>query len=129
MTVDTRPADGHVARRRGDLSPDGNGQADTLSLTWTSNEPIAGVVRIRDGAGTSVRAWTFTRRSRDRDLERPEHRRHGLPTAATRFRVDGLDRAGNQTVVDRAILVDRTIRSVPWAIVVRSTRRASAAGC
>jgi flagellar hook assembly protein FlgD len=29
--------------------------------------------------------------------------------------VDGRDRAGNRTVVDRTILVDRTIRSVLWS--------------
>jgi flagellar hook assembly protein FlgD len=30
------------------------------------------------------------------------------------FRVDGRDAAGNRTVVDRPVLVDRTIKSVRW---------------
>jgi flagellar hook assembly protein FlgD len=87
-----------------------------LPLHWAAGEAVAGAVRLRDAGGTTVRAWTFGLRTswgttwNGRD-------RQGLVVKDGRytFRVDGRDRAGNRTVVDRTILVDRTIRSVLWS--------------
>jgi len=39
---------------------------------------------------------------------------HLGPTPYT-FRVDGRDKGGNRTIVDKRVLVDRTIRSVTWS--------------
>jgi spore germination protein YaaH/flagellar hook assembly protein FlgD len=116
VTLDTRPASVTSSASIGFITPDGDRKADTLPLHWAAGEAVAGVVRLRNAAGTTVRAWTFGLRTswsttwNGRD-------RQGLVVKDGRytFRVDGRDRAGNRTVVDRTILVDRTIRSVLWS--------------
>ncbi len=113
--VDTRASTIVTRASRGFLSPDGDGQSDSLPLAWTSSEAVAGAVRVRDKDGRVQRAWSFTSRlswsgtwdGRGRD---------GLAVKDGRYtyQVEGRDRAGNPTVTNHTILVDRTIRSVRW---------------
>ncbi|HET9757662.1 MAG TPA: glycosyl hydrolase family 18 protein [Candidatus Limnocylindrales bacterium] len=113
--VDNRASTIVTRASRGFLSPDGDGQSDSLPLAWTSTEAVAGTVRVRDKDGRVQRAWSFTSRlswngtwdGRGRD---------GLAVKDGRYtyQVEARDRAGNPTVTNHTILVDRTIRSVLW---------------
>ncbi len=113
--VDNRASTIVTRASRGFLSPDGDGQSNSLPLAWTSSEAVAGAVRVRDKDGRVERAWSFTFRlswggtwdGRGRD---------GLPVKDGRYtyQVEARDRAGNPTVTNHTILVDRTIRSVRW---------------
>ncbi len=118
VTLDTRPATATSSASRGFISPDGDGKADTLALRWAAGEALAGTLRVRDAAGTTARAWSFGLRTGGTTTWNGRDR-HGLVVKDGRYtdRVDGRDRAGNRTVVDRTILVDRTIRSVRWSAV------------
>ena len=115
VVVDTRKATVVTSAGTGFVTPDGDGRTDTIRLSWTSNELVGGKVRVLDAAGTMVRGWTFTPRtslSVAWDGRRPDGTivNDGRYT----FSVDGRDRAGNRTIANRTILVDRTIKSVRW---------------
>jgi spore germination protein YaaH/flagellar hook assembly protein FlgD len=116
VVVDTRPAAVATTAGYGFVTPDGDGRTDTIPLRWTSNETIGGKVRVLDAAGTMVRGWSFSPRTSltiSWDGRRPD----GTIVSDGRytFSVDGRDRAGNRTIANRMILVDRTIRSVRWS--------------
>ena len=68
------------------------------------------------GAGTTVRRWAVRRE--DHAGRRPGPARTpaagSSPTAATRSASTAATAAGNRTVVDRPVLVDRTIQAVRW---------------
>ncbi len=115
VTVDRTAASVTSAASRGYFSPDGDRHYETLPLSWTANEPLTGTVRLRNWAGKTVRAWTFTRKSTWKTSWTGRTAAGVLvPAGRYTFRVDGLDRAGNRTVVERRILVDGTIKSVRW---------------
>ncbi len=116
VTVDRTAASVTSAASRGYFSPDGDGHYETLPLSWTASEPLTGVVRIRNWAGKTVRAWTFTKKaSWKTSWTGRTAARVVVPAGRYTFRVDGRDRAGNRTVVERRILVDGTIKAVHWS--------------
>jgi spore germination protein YaaH/flagellar hook assembly protein FlgD len=115
VTVDRTPAAINSAASRGYFSPDGDGHIDTLPLSWTSNAAVTGVVRIRTAAGRSVRAWSFSgKTSWKKSWTGRTAAGAVVPAGRYTFRVDGRDRGGNRTIVQRTILVDGTIASVRW---------------
>ncbi len=115
VTVDTRAATVAPTTSRAFVTPDGNGLSDNVRLSWTTNEAVAGAVRIRDRDGNVLRRWAFAARSswaatwdgRGSDGQVVKDGRYT-------YQVDGRDRAGNRTVVNNTVLVDRTIRSIRW---------------
>ncbi len=116
VTVDRRPSVVRVAAVPASLSPNGDGQTDSAILVMRTDEAITGTARIIDRTGATVRRWSFNAATvgdwtwNGRDAA-------GATVADGRylFRVRGLDRAGNQTVRDLTVLVDRTIKSLTWA--------------
>jgi len=115
VVLDTKGAAVTMPTSRGYLSPDADGHADTLPLSWSANEPLAGKVGIRNTAGRTVRSWTFAARSAwSTTWTGRDAGGRTVPDGRYTYRVDGRDHAGNRTVVDRAILVDRTIAALRW---------------
>ena len=117
VTVDTRPATVTTAGGVGFLTPDGDCKADTLTLRWAADQSLTGSTRIRDAAGKTVRSWGFT--SWTSGANTWDGKTGGgtvVPDGRYTYRVDGRDKGGNRTVVDRRVLVDRTIRSVRWSL-------------
>ena len=116
VTVDTRPATVTSASGVGFLTPDGDGKADTLRLRWAADQSLTGAIRIRNKAGSTVRSWSFTgKASGSVTWDGRSASGTVVPDGRYTYRVDGRDKGGNRTVVDRRILVDRTIRSVRWS--------------
>ena len=116
VPVDTRPATVTTAGGIGFLTPDGDGKADRRKLRWAADHSLTGTARIRDAAGKTVRSWSFTARTSGANTW--DGRSAGGTVVADgryTYRVDGRDKGGNRTVVDRRVLVDRTIRSVRWS--------------
>ena len=116
VTVDTKPASVSTTAGSGFVTPDGDGKSDTVTLHWSSNQALTGNVRIKDRTGATVRSWSFSgAASGTRTWDGRDARGAILPDAPYTFRVDGRDKGGNRTIVDRRVLVDRTIRSVTWS--------------
>jgi flagellar hook assembly protein FlgD len=115
VTVDRTAAAVTSAASRGYFSPDGDGHLDTLPLSWKASEALSGVVRLRNSAGTSVRSWSFSKRTSWK-TSWTGRTRAGVfvPAGRYTFQVRGRDRAGNLTFVERTILVDGTIAAVRW---------------
>jgi spore germination protein YaaH/flagellar hook assembly protein FlgD len=115
VRVDTRPAAVTSAAGVGYFSPDGDRQGDTIALSWSSTEAVTGTARIRNAAGASVRSWALKAKTRWSSTWTGKDKRGRIvPDGRYIFRIDGRDAAGNRTVVDRPVLVDRTIKAVRW---------------
>jgi spore germination protein YaaH/flagellar hook assembly protein FlgD len=116
VTVDTRPAAIITTAGSGFVTPDGDRKADTLALHWSADQALTGSVRIKDRAGATVRSWSVSgSASGSATWDGRDAKGAVLPDAPYTFRVDGRDKGGNRTIVDRPVLVDRTIRSVTWS--------------
>ena len=118
VTVDRRRGGGHAsARRRASSRPTATATPTRTTLSMdgrrgrSPGRPASSTRTARpSGAGRSPR------RPPGVDLERPRTRPARIVADGRyTFRVNGLDRAGNQTVRDLTVRVDRTIRSVTWA--------------
>jgi flagellar hook assembly protein FlgD len=115
VAVDKRAATVVPKASRAFITPDGNRLSDSLRLSWSTNEAVAGAVRIRDRDGKVLRRWAFGARSswaatwdgRGADGRVVKDGRYT-------YQVDGRDPAGNRTVSNSTVLVDRTIRSIRW---------------
>jgi len=116
VTVDTKRPTVTTTAEEGDFSPDGNGFDDYMTLTWASSQDIHGTVRMLDAAGTSRRLWKFgDRRSWKTDWDGRDDGGAKLPNGTYTYRVNGRDRAGNLRIVDRAVLIDDTIKLHRWS--------------
>ncbi len=116
VIVDTKAASIAPTMGAGFLTPDGDGRHDTIALAWTSSEAVSGRVRLRDRAGRTVRAWTIgPRASWDAAWNGRATGGTIVPDGRYTFRVSGHDHAGNRTVVERRVIVDRTIADVRWS--------------
>ena len=116
VTIDRRPAAASIDAGIGYLTPDGDRRRDSLLVAWRTNEPSTGVARLADASGHTVKSWSFSNRLLWRTTWTGTNSR-GVTVSDGRYlmRLDTRDRAGNRTVVDRTILVDRTIRGVTWS--------------
>ncbi len=116
VTVDRRAAVVTLSSSRAFLSPDGDGRADKVALSLRADEPVTGKARVLAGDGSTVTRWTVAATT-GRSVTWNGYDRAGRRVADGRytFRVKGLDRAGNRTVRDLRVNVDRTIKSVTWA--------------
>ena len=116
VTVDRRAAKVGLAAHPSFVTPDGNGHDDTMGLVIRADEAITGSALILDKTGATVRRWALTTATA-KDWIWNGHDAAGHVVADGRYtlRVKGLDRAGNRTVRDLGITVDRTIKSLAWA--------------
>jgi len=98
------------------ISPNGDRRSDVTTLGMASSEPVGGRARVLDANGVAVRTWKFGATTTgswtwDGTDAAGKTVRDGTYT----FRLDGVDPAGNGTVQQMPVLVDRTIGSLTWA--------------
>ncbi|MEJ7748287.1 MAG: glycosyl hydrolase family 18 protein [Candidatus Limnocylindrales bacterium] len=116
VVVDTRSPRVSPTISRGYLSPDGNDHTDRLRIGWTSSQATRGRVGIINAAGTTVRTWSFgPSRAWWRTWDGRSDGGTTLPDGRYTYRVKARDLAGNQTIVERTIALDRTIRRHSWS--------------
>ncbi len=116
VTVDRRPAVVTVRSAPGFISPNGDGHSDRMTLSMAADSWITGSARVFDSRGTTVRRWTITKAT-SASWAWDGRNSAGATVADGRytFRVAGRDQAGNLTVQDLVVQVDRTIRAVTWS--------------
>jgi len=97
------------------ISPNGDRRFDATSLGIIASELVTGRARVLDRNGVAVRTWKFE------SLTAGEWTWDGKDTAGKivadgiySFRLDGIDLAGNGTVQQVPVLVDRTIGNITW---------------
>jgi spore germination protein YaaH/flagellar hook assembly protein FlgD len=113
VTVDATPAVVTSTATPLVITPDGDGIADRTMVKMRSDSAIAGRARLVDRKGVTVRAWTMpTTTSGTWTWDGRDGAGRTVDDGPFSFRVDGLDRAGNRTIRDVIVRVDRTIRSL-----------------
>lgn len=98
------------------ISPNGDRRFDSTTLGMVSSEGVSGRARVLDKDGLAVRTWKFSA------LADGSWAWDGTDATGTlvkdgvfSFRLDGIDAAGNGTVQQMPVLVDRTIANITWA--------------
>ncbi|TMD32930.1 MAG: hypothetical protein E6I94_00600, partial [Chloroflexi bacterium] len=96
------------------ISPNGDGWADSTVQRWSSNERVTGWASVRHGT-TLVRRWAISGTAGA--VRWTGTNASGRPVGDGHYamRVDVRDAAGNRTVVDRGVTVDRTAGFLRWA--------------
>ncbi len=116
VTIDTHAASVRMSSSHLSISPDGDGHTDRMALAMSASEAVTGKARILDQAGKVVRGWAIKKSATGRWVWNGDDARgRRVPDGRYTFRINGLDAAGNRTVKDLAVRVDRTIRSVRWS--------------
>ena len=97
------------------FSPNGDGASDTTTDLWSSDKVVSGAVTVRRG-GTVIRRWGFSAGSGG-TVHWDGRTASGAIAADGNYtiRVDGMDATGNRVVVDRSVIVDRTIGFLRWS--------------
>jgi spore germination protein YaaH/flagellar hook assembly protein FlgD len=116
VTLDTVAPSVATTRTPSVITPNGDRRSDVTSLGWRAGERITGTGRILDKTGLTVRAWTLAPGSSGATIW-DGHDAHGKLAGDGHYtyRVGGFDAAGNATIVDQPLNVDRTIASVGWS--------------
>ncbi len=113
VTLDTRAPVVTATASPAAFSPDGDGVADTIAFAWSADEAASGTARLLQGS-TVYRTWpagsagTIAWNGRDA-------RARLLADGRYVFRVDVADTAGNHTIRDVPVVVDRTAGRLTWA--------------
>jgi spore germination protein YaaH/flagellar hook assembly protein FlgD len=115
VRVDTTPAAIAGTVTPASFSPNGDGQAETTRIAWTSSERISGMARLLRGS-TVLRSWTLVAgtagaigwNGTDRSGARV-----GDGTYA--IQVIGHDAAGNRSSRSIPVVVDRTLAGLHWS--------------
>ena len=98
------------------ISPNGDRRSDVTTLGMTSSEPVGGRARVMGADGAAVRTWKFAAATDGSwSWDGTDAAGKTVRDGTYVFRLDGVDAAGNGTVQQLPVLVDRTIASITWA--------------
>ena len=97
------------------ITPNGDGRGDTMVLAWSSAESALSSGRIYNGANSIVRSWSKTGTSGSFTWNGKNNAGTWLPSGRYRYRIYTDDKAGNRTIVDRTVAIDKTIVSLTWS--------------
>ena len=98
------------------FSPNGDRRFDATKLDMGSSELVTGRARVLDRSGVAVRTWKFSNvTAGDWTWDGTNVAGEIVADGIYRFRLDGVDAAGNGTVLETPVLVDRTIGNITWA--------------
>jgi spore germination protein YaaH/flagellar hook assembly protein FlgD len=97
------------------ITPNGDGRGDTMLLGWRSSEygPASG--RITTPRGATARTWSKTGTAGSFTWDGRDRSGTWLPSGRYRYRMFIDDKAGNRTIVDRTVVIDKTIVWLVWS--------------
>ncbi len=113
VTLDTTRVTVNATVTPGLFSPNGDGVYETASLAWSARESVSGKASIRKG--TSVVATWTAGSTGGITWNGTDAAGAPVPNGAYTFRVDVVDAAGNRTVRDVPVVVDRTASAPTWS--------------
>jgi len=113
VTLDTRRPAVASSATPSSFSPNGDGTADSTRLQWTADEAAAGNARVLRGT-TTYRRWPAGLAGL---IGWNGRTASGVAVADGRytFRVELVDPAGNRTIRDTPLVIDRTAGSLAWS--------------
>ncbi len=98
------------------ISPNGDRRFDSTALGMVSSEGVSGRARVLDKDGVAVRTWKFSALAAGTwAWDGADSAGEPVADGVYSFRLDGIDAAGNGTVQQMPVLVDRTIANITWA--------------
>lgn len=115
VRVDTTPATVTPTAVPPAFSPNGDGAADRVTLSWTSTEAAGGSAAVWRGT-TLIRRWAVAAAAGGRLVW--DGRTAGgaaVPDGRYTFTVDVRDAAGNRTTASAPVVVDRTAGLLRWS--------------
>ena len=113
VTVDRRAAVLGLSAAPTSISPNGDGRSDRTTLRLRADALVTGSARILDASGAGLRRWTFANAGSGAwTWDGRDSAGRTVADGRYTFRVWGLDRAGNSSLRDLTVRVDRTIRSL-----------------
>jgi flagellar hook assembly protein FlgD len=116
VTLDTQPPALIASTTLLSIRPNIDGRSATTSLGMTASETVSGRARVFDSTGRTVRTWKFSGLAVGAwTWDGTDTTGTFVPDGTYSFRLDGVDAAGNGTVQQTPVLVDRTIGNITWA--------------
>ena len=113
VTIDSARPELAATTTPATISPNGDRRFDVARLAMTANESVDGRARVLDAAGVAVRTWKFADLSAGNGSGTPtDDAGERVDDGVYTFRLDGIDAAGNGTVQQTPVLVDRTIVNI-----------------
>jgi spore germination protein YaaH/flagellar hook assembly protein FlgD len=97
------------------ITPNGDGRSDTMLLAWTLAESATAGGRINAADGSIVRRWSKSGTSGSFTWDGRNAAGTWMKSGRYRYRIFADDKAGNRTVVDRPIAIDKTIVWLVWS--------------
>jgi spore germination protein YaaH/flagellar hook assembly protein FlgD len=97
------------------ITPNGDGRADTTVLGWSTAESAASLGRIYTASGAVARGWSKTGTAGTFTWNGRNTAGTWLPSGIYRYRIVTYDKAGNLTLVERPVAIDKTIVSLTWS--------------
>ena len=97
------------------ITPNGDGRGDTMVLAWNNAESGQSLGRVYTAAGAVVRAWSKTGTAGTYTWDGRNRSGTWMPSGKYRYRIVSYDKAGNQTLVERPVAIDKTIVSLTWS--------------
>ncbi len=96
------------------ISPDRDGTADTTRITWSSDEPLAGTLRIVRGTAV-VRSWAVEGTGGAVTWDGRTAAGTPVPDGRLAVVLAGADALANRATGSSALLADRTVGSLRWS--------------
>ncbi len=116
VTVDRLAAVLGLSAAPTSISPNGDGRSDRTALTLRADALVTGSARILDSTGAGLRRWSFANAGSGAwTWDGRDGAGRTVADGRYTFRVWALDRAGNSSLRDLTVRVDRTIRSLTWS--------------
>ena len=109
LTIDTVVPALASSVSRPAISPNGDGIADTTSISWTASELVSGTIRVSRGS-TIVRTWSLAGTAGTIAWDGRTASGSLVNDGSYTIQVSGRDAAGNASTRDHTVVVDRTVR-------------------
>jgi spore germination protein YaaH/flagellar hook assembly protein FlgD len=97
------------------ITPNGDGNSDTMLLGWSLAESSTAGGRIYAADGSIVRLWSKAGTAGSYTWDGRNRAGTWMKSGRYRYRIFADDKAGNRAFFDRPVAIDKTIVSLAWS--------------